>query len=51
MNKWFTTLTLGLAVATAAQAQLWPAKPVSQKASSERAAASFSAEVVYLRVW
>jgi len=29
MKKWFTTLALGLAVATTAQAQTWPAKPVS----------------------
>ena len=29
MKKWFTTLALGLAVASAAQAQNWPAKPVT----------------------
>ena len=29
MKKWFTTLALGLAVTASAQAQNWPAKPVT----------------------
>jgi len=29
MKKWFTTLALGLAVSASAQAQNWPAKPVT----------------------